>query len=468
MTRPVVRVAGLGPADASLLTLRVLELVAAAPVARLRTRRHPAAAHPAFIAVESYDAWYEGASSFDGLYDAIVDDLCSLAASSPTREVLYVVPGSPVVAESTVERLRRREDVATVCEPAVSVIDLACAVMGRDPMSAGLRVVDALSGDEPFTGPGPLLILQAYAPEVLAGVGARLPAATTVTVLHHLGLADQAVVERAAAGLAGFGADHLTSLWVEDLRTAGAAMDDLVALARRLRRDCPWDVAQTHGSLARHLLEESYEAIDALEALVALEAAGTLTTAAVAHVEEELGDLLFQVVFHAELGDEEGRFDLVTMADALREKLIGRHPHVFGDAAARDAAEVASRWEVLKRDEKGRESVTDGVAWQQPALSLFAKLARKADALNLAPGDPRASLALARNALALLELDAAPAPDALSVADTAAAWGDAISAIVDAARRSGVDLEGVLRDRAVRLAEAIRAAESREGAEVDE
>lgn len=459
MSRPVVRVVGLGPSDAGLVTARTRELIDAASLARLRTRVHPAAAGLGDIA--SYDEWYERADSFEVLYNAIVEDLVGLAAGSPSGEVLYVVPGSPLVAESTVERLRARDDVDVICEPAVSVIDLACAVLGRDPMTAGLRILDALAGEEPWRGPGPFLVLQAYAPEVLAGVAARLPGDCPVTVLHHLGLVDQVVEILPARRLATFPADHLTSLWVDELRTAGTAIDDLVDLARRLRRDCPWDVAQTHGSLTRHLLEESYEALDALENFVRLESHGVPGDAAVAHVEEELGDLLFQIVFHAELGDEEDRFDLTSIADVVREKLVERHPHVFGDAAARDAAEVAARWEVLKRDEKGRVSVTDGVAWQQPALSLYTKLVRKATTLDLAATSGRAALERARAALAQLELGDAVAPDVVAVSDVASAWGDALSAIVEAARLSGVDLEGVLRERALRLRDEIRDVESR-------
>jgi tetrapyrrole methylase family protein/MazG family protein len=466
VTRRVVRVVGLGPSDAGLMTARASELIAAASVVRLRTRVHPAAVAMADVA--SYDDWYERATDFDALYEAIVEDLVALAGASPTGEVLYVVPGSPLVAESTVERLRARDDVATVCEPAVSVIDLACAALGRDPMSAGLRVVDALAGGERFHGPGPLLILQAYAPEVLAGVAARLPGACAVTVLHHLGLDDQVIEVRAARDLVSFPADHLTSVWVEDLRTAGAAADDLADLARRLRRECPWDVTQTHGSLTRHLLEEAYEALDALEAFVRLDAVGELSDAAVAHVQEELGDLLFQIVFHAELGDEEGRFDLASIADAEREKLVGRHPHVFGDAVANDAAEVASRWEVLKRDEKGRQSAIDGIAWQQPALTLYTKLVRKAGAVDRPVRDRRAALASARAALAALERDREVEPDVIAVADAPDEWGDALGAIVEAARLSGVDLEGVLRARALRLAEEIRVLESRRAPTTDE
>lgn len=378
MSRPRVRVVGLGPGDARHVTAGTADALRGASVARLRTSVHPAAAD---FAIESYDSWYESADSFEDLYARIVDDLVTLAHTSPTLEVVYAVPGSPLVAEHTVELLRERGDVDVICEPAVSVIDVACAALGVDPMASGLRVLDALDSTEPFRGPGPLLILQTYAPEVLATVADRLRGDTPVDVLHHLGLADERIVHVDARDLAGFAdADHLTSLYVAGLRTAGEAMDDLVSFTRRLRAECPWDQEQTHASLTKHLVEEAYEALDALTNLAAMIDAGEEDDVIVAHAEEELGDLLFQVLFHAELGDEEGRFSLATIADGVRDKFTGRHPHVFGDVRVNSADEVAQRWEVLKKVEKGRSSVLDGVSWFAPALSLHAKVFKNARA----------------------------------------------------------------------------------------
>ena len=458
MIRPTVRVVGLGPGELDLATERSLRLIREGPVVRLRTRVHPGA--PALGDLESYDSWYEEADSFESLYARIVADLVRLATSSPNGEVVYVVPGSPVVAERTVELLRREDSVRTVCEPAVSVIDVACAALGRDPMAAGLRIVDALGSIEPLRGPGPLLLMQTYAPEVMTSVADRLAPDTVVTVLHHLGLDDEVIVEMRASELAGFAhADHLTSLWVEGLRTAGEATDDLVSFMRRLRSECPWDIEQTHASLTRHLLEEAYEALDALETFVRLDADGGAGDEEVAHVEEELGDLLFQIVFHAELGDEEGLFNFATIADAVRDKLTYRHPHVFGDVHVSGSNDVADRWEVLKRDEKGRESVTDGIAWQLPALTLYAKLLRKARAVSLgAPeGAPARDAAVAE--LLTLSFEHAAALDVDSSSQVEPAWGDAIAALLGAAQWAGVDLEGVLRERAGQLRDAIRLAE---------
>jgi tetrapyrrole methylase family protein/MazG family protein len=458
--RPVVRVVGLGPGDAGDVTLATSTLIRESAIVRFRTLVHPSAV--AFADAVSYDELYERAESFDELYAAIADDLVALATSAEHREVLYVVPGSPVVAERTVELLRTREDVTTILEPAVSVIDVACAALSRDPMSIGLRVVDALGSSGQFRGPGPLLILQTYSPEVLASVADRLPDGCDVTVLHHLGLADQVITTLGAKELATFSAaDHLTSLWVDGLRDAGEAMNDLVEFMKRLRAECPWDQEQTHASLTRHLLEEAYETIDALDAFDRSMTNEGPDDALIDHVEEELGDLLFQIVFHAELGDEEGNFNFATIADGVRDKLVGRHPHVFGDVTVSGADDVASRWEDLKRTEKGRESVTDGIAWQLPSLTLYTKLLRKAALVDVDLDSGTAARDRAVAALNALALDDESVGDAVSTSNVSSAWGDAISALVTAARFAGVDLEGVLRERAGALRDEIRDVEGR-------
>jgi tetrapyrrole methylase family protein / MazG family protein len=452
--KPRVRIVGLGPGDPAHVTLQTVQLLESSTVARLRTRIHPSAGR--FENIASYDQWYEEADSFEALYQRIVDDLVGLATSSPTSEVVYAVPGSPVVAEHTVELLLARDDVDVVLEPAVSVIDVACAALRVDPMTVGVRVLDALGSTEMFRGPGPLLILQAYSPEVLATVADRLPRDTSVTILHHLGMSDVKLVTLDSQDLPSFSeADHLTSLWVDGLRTAGEAMDDLVSFMRRLRSECPWDQEQTHASLTRHLLEESYEAMDALEALVREEANGSVSAEAAANVEEELGDLLFQVVFHAELGDEEELFSFATIADAVRDKLTGRHPHVFGDVVVKNSDEVAANWEDIKKVEKGRTSVTDGIAWQLPSPTLYAKLLRKATALSLPTPTANEALELAHRSLDALVLNGKPVSDATSTSEAPNAWGDLFSALVVLAQWSGVDVEGVLRERALQLRDEI-------------
>ncbi len=435
-----MRVVGLGPGPSDLLTQRTVKLLSTSTAARLRTREHPAAQE--FPEIPSYDALYESAASFEELYRAIVDDLVALAKES--GEVVYAVPGSPIVAEHTTELLLARSDVRTVIEPAVSVIDVACAALGQDPMTVSVRVCDALGSTEAFRGPGPLLILQTYSPEILVTVADRLPRGTAVTILHHLGLGDEQIISVSSEMLPSFElADHLTSLWVSGIRTTGETMDDLVSFAKRLRAECPWDQEQNHASLVKYLLEESYEAIEALENFVRESPEGSDDPALIAHVEEELGDLLFQVVFHAELGDEEERFNLATIADSVRDKLTGRHPHVFGEVKLDSSDDVVVQWEQIKKEEKGRTGAMDGIVWQLPALTLANKVLSRAR---------RTTVALETGAeakdLAMEKIQLKPSTESL---------GAALWSIVVLANEFDIDLEGALREQIYALRHKIEA-----------
>jgi XTP/dITP diphosphohydrolase len=151
----------------------------------------------------------------------------------------------------------------------------------------------------------------------------------------------------------------------------------LVEVMKKLRTDCPWDAEQTHESLIRYQLEESYEFIEAVES-------GNR-----ADLKEELGDLLLQVYFHAEIADEDEKepFNIDDVAAGVADKLIARHPHVFGDVKVNSSADVKRNWEEIKNEEKGRTQFDEGVPIGQPALPLAAKLILRAEknGLNLPP-----------------------------------------------------------------------------------
>jgi MazG family protein len=161
----------------------------------------------------------------------------------------------------------------------------------------------------------------------------------------------------------------------DDARQPGAGLLELMAVMARLRRECPWDAQQTHESLAPHLLEESYEALDALE------------TGSPDDVREELGDVLLQVYFHAEVASERDDgtgYTIDDVADGIAAKLIRRHPHVFGDANVTGPDEVKLNWDAIKAAERqaksgGPGSALDGVPFGQPALALAAQLQRRAE-----------------------------------------------------------------------------------------
>lgn len=474
-TRPTITVVGLGPGGPELFGSNARRAIADAHSAYLRTRRHPAASE--LGAVASFDHHYEECATFEEVYASIVEDLVEAArrAEGERGEIVYAVPGSPLVAERTVQMLRADPRVAISVRPATSFVDLAWERLGVDPISAGVRLVDGTRFAEDAAGErGPLLVGQCWSAGVLSDIKLSIdhaPSAAhgSVTLLHHLGLPDERVVRVAWEDLdRSLEPDHLTSLWIERLASPVAGeLSALVELVRTLRARCPWDREQTHASLTRHLLEESYEVIDAVSSLSTEEArrspAGVLSpgeAASVAHLQEELGDLLFQVYFHARLAEEEGRFDLSDVARTVREKLVARHPHVFGDVEATSAQAVVHNWEVIKRAEKGRESVTDGIPRALPALALAAKLQRKADPIvGDRPSFDEQRERVVERVAAWREASAATASEPGAASATGEEVGAALLELVDLARRLGVEPEDALRNSAWRFAEHVRAAE---------
>jgi tetrapyrrole methylase family protein/MazG family protein len=381
--RPAIVVCGLGPAGPDLATGATLDAIARIPYRFVRTTRHPSAGLVG--EATAFDDLYESAQSIDAVYAGIVEAL--VVAAQDHGQVLYAVPGSPAVAERAVELLRADERVAVDVLPALSFVDLAWVRLGIDPVERGVRLVDGHRFQIEAAGErGPLLVGQCDDRRVLSDVKLALADGgdadgdsdaqeLTVTALQRLGLPDERVVElcwheldRAVAP------DHLTSLYIPR-RAAPLVAPEMVALAeivRRLRSDCPWDRQQTHHTLRHHLLEEAYEVLESLDHLDVEAGVGFDA------LEEELGDLLFQIFFHATLAAEEGRFTLGDVVRGVGEKLIGRHPHVFGDVSIASADEVAARWEQLKKAEKGRASVMDGIPATLPALLYALKVQKKA------------------------------------------------------------------------------------------
>jgi tetrapyrrole methylase family protein/MazG family protein len=405
---PRIVVVGLGPGGAEHLSPLARDTLHGAEVAYLRTARHPSAAGLGGLA--SFDHHYDEAETFERVYERIVGDLVQAALSEAHegRAVAYGVPGSPLVAEATVELLRRDPRVTIEIVPALSFLDLAWAALGIDPLSAGVVLCDGTRFEVESAGRrGPFLVAQCWSKDVLSRV--KLAAAPLdgepprVVVLHHLGLADETVVEADLDELdRAIEPDHLTTVWIEPLAAPVAPeMVRLEELVRTLREKCPWDREQTHASLTRHLVEETYEVLDAIEEVTTAD--GELADQAIgqpanrepvslpeamSHLEEELGDLLFQVVFHSRLAAEEGWFTLADVATGVHDKLVGRHPHVFGDVTASTPDAVVANWEVIKAAEKGRESVTDGIPTSLPALLLATKMQRKERAVGLVEPTP--------------------------------------------------------------------------------
>ncbi|MBC7724289.1 MAG: MazG family protein [Burkholderiaceae bacterium] len=211
-------------------------------------------------------------------------------------------------------------------------------------------------------------------------------------------------------------------------------LNELVAVLARLRAPggCAWDREQTHESLVRHLIEETWELVDAIES-------GSRD-----ELIEELGDVLYQVIFHADIGAhrENDPFDLDDVAARMTAKMVGRHPHVFGDTTADTAAEVSVRWEELKAVEKPhRTSALDGIPQSMPALLLADKVIGRAERVGVqVSGDA----------------------DAVPMADEAE-LGRSLLGIVAAARGAGLDAERALRSALRELQRDIRSEEERQG-----
>jgi tetrapyrrole methylase family protein/MazG family protein len=457
-------VVGLGPAGADLLLPAARAAIERSTARFVRTARHPAVddLRDAGIELESFDAIYDAAPSLDAAYATIVERLVDAARRAGA--VVYAVPGSPVVAERTTMLLRARDDVELTVIPGISFADLAWARVGVDPMARETRVLDARDVRAATAGAqGALLLAQADSALVLSEVKLALLDSLKpehpVTVLQRLGRPDEHVVTLVLEELdrGRIEPDHLTSVFVDtgDERV-GAEMVRLLELTETLRGPggCPWDAKQTHHSLARHLLEEAYETVEAIERLPIDAPKGDEEPAPGSYeaVEDELGDVLFQVFIHSVLAAEAGAFTVADVARGIHEKLVRRHPHVFGDVNVETADEVVRNWEQLKKTEKQTTSLVDGLPENLPALLYTPKLYRKAAAIGIDPSDEQPDQWLEA---ALARLEAAPR------AETSDALGEVLAAAVAVARARDVDAESALRGWAGRFKQRIRELEER-------
>jgi tetrapyrrole methylase family protein/MazG family protein len=378
MTARVV-IVGLGPGPRNTVTQATLEAIERIDVQFVRTKRHPTA--DLMPKATSFDSLYDTLPTFEDVYREITEAV--VAAALKHGEVLYAVPGSPLILESSVAQLRADSRVEVQVLPALSFLDLAWEALGIDPVNAGVRLIDGhrfaleASGDR-----GPLLVAQVHADWVLSDVKLSHESANgnePVVLLHHLGLPDQRVEHTTWQELDRvLPADHLTTLYIPQMAEPVAGeLARLHQLARTLREQCPWDREQTHDSLITHLIEETYEVVDAIESLDANDPA---TDEAFI---EELGDLLYQVEFHATIAEQQGRFSMADVAKSIHDKLVRRHPHVFGDVVANSANDVVQTWDEVKRAEKksadgAASSTFTGVAKSGPSLQYATKIQKRA------------------------------------------------------------------------------------------
>lgn len=439
MAAAQLTIIGLGPGDPGLLTVDARDALSAAGEVWLRTRRHPTVAGlPSGPRYESFDDVYEREGSFDHVYATIVSRVLEL--SRRPEGVLYAVPGHPLFGEATVRTLlltAADEGISTRVLPGVSFVDTVAEAMGIDPLTDGLLVLDALAldprgrtltpqrptivaqvYDQRAASHAKLALLEAYPPEhpvrVVSASGTARERETTTTVAEF---------DREPSDF-----DHLATLYVPPL----GLVDDtrsfeglrrIVAQLRNPEGGCPWDLEQTHETLKRYLLEEAYEALDALDA-------GDPHRLA-----EELGDLMMQVLLHAQVGEDTGEFTIEDVLHHIAEKLVRRHPHVFGDAVVANAGEVLQNWEALKKVERGEESLLDHVPQALPALAQAQSLQSRAAKAGLGPASV-STVALERAVRDLAVCTDATAGERL---------GELLFAIAAYARQRDLDAEESLR-----------------------
>ncbi|MGH8950599.1 MAG: nucleoside triphosphate pyrophosphohydrolase [Acidimicrobiia bacterium] len=442
---------GLGPGDFDRIPAAIGSiLLDPGSTVIVRTLRHPAAEQlGAMREIVTCDDLYEGHETFDDVYQAIADRVLAAATEGP---VVYAVPGSPLVGEFAVRKLLTSgADVEVL--PAESFVDAILAAVGYDPLDRGLQILNGHELPDPLVLDKPTIVAHLDRPEVLADVSAQiarvLPEDAILTVFSGLGASDQIRVEVSPDEVDPDLAGIRTSIFID---SEPGGLIGAVRTMAILRRECPWDREQTHQSLVKYLVEETYELIDAVGHL---DSDGP-DWVGYAAVEDELGDVLLSVLFHAAIARERGAFDIDDAAEVMRQKLIRRHPHVFGEVDVDSAAEVKRNWDQIKDEERGetRLSSMDGVPTGMPAMQRASKIQNRAAKVGFDWAQAAEVVPKIREELEELEAVLTDPVEANSE------LGDVLFSVINLARHLGVDGELALRQAIDRFEARFRHMES--------
>ena len=363
---------GLGPGDPNQLTREAWDVLSSADEIYLRTKQHPTVyGFPPVVKIHSFDDLYQNGNTFEEVYAAIAKKILELGRRD--QGVIYAVPGHPFVAEATcpeIARLARDEGLALRIVEGLSFLEPTFSALGLDPyprltlfdaMTLGAAHVPAFAPD------APVLVAQIYsrlvASEVKSTLTAIYPDKHPVKLIHAAGTKDQIVEELSLYEIdRSLHVGLLTSLYVPPLGE-GTSFESFQEIVAHLRAPdgCPWDKEQTHESLRKHLLEESYEAIAAMD------------SGDFAAMCEEFGDLLLQIMLNSQIASEEGEFTANDVVKGIYDKIVRRHPHVFGDVKVDGVSGVLQNWEKLKEKERGKKKegkgILDCVPLALPALN---------------------------------------------------------------------------------------------------
>lgn len=372
---------GLGPGSPDLVTKGALAIMKKAPLVYLRTKIHPVIPYleQEGIKFTSFDWVYQEGESFEQVYRKICQEILGLVEES--SPLVYAVPGHPLVGEITVQSLlaqAKKLGIKTTIVPGMSALDALYSVLQIDP-AQGIKIIDALSLDKqkPDLKMGNIL-LQVYSRLVASEVKISLmefyPDEYQIKVVRAAGIAgEERVAEIPLYELDRLDfLDHLVSVYLPSFEEAKPeGWQQLLDIMATLRspQGCPWDREQDHLSLRPYLLEETYEVLE------------TIDQGEMNKLCEELGDLLLQIVFHAQVARENNEFTIDDVLTSINQKMIRRHPHVFADVQVENSQEVLVNWDAIKALEKKEEkkkSLLDGVPPELPALMSAYKIQQKA------------------------------------------------------------------------------------------
>lgn len=377
----MIKIVGLGPGAKEALTIGTVWELERCENIFLRTEKHPTVEYlkEKKINFKTYDNVYETMESFDEVYLNIAKDL--IKKHNELGDLVYAVPGHPLVAEKSVFNLIeecKKNNIEYKIIPAVSFIDAMMESLMIDPIE-GLKVIDAFDINNQILDKRiGTVITQVYNPLIASEVKLKLleqyDDETEIFYVRAAGIKEQESIRKIPLYELDMqeDIDYLTSIYIPKDLNNKKDFNDLLEIVEILRGEngCPWDREQTHKSLEKALVEESYEVIDAIDrdddnGLV-----------------EELGDVLLQVVFHASIGKEDGYFDINEIIEGICDKMISRHPHVFGNLNnINTSKDVLTKWDELKKKEKGYGTLSQemkGVTKGLPSLLRAHKVQNKA------------------------------------------------------------------------------------------
>ncbi len=446
---PGITLLGLGPGDPRRLTREAWETLVAAEEIHLRTKMHPVVSDlPKGIPLFSFDALYDGGETFEAVYEAIIQE--GLELGKRAQGVLYCVPGDPYVAEATspeIARLARESGIPVRIVNGLSFLEPVFSALDLDPFPRCL-MLDAMEVSQLHTAAMPpdvpLLIAQMYSSLLTAEVKMTLnsvyPDKHPVILVHAAGTKKEAVerlplykIDRSRK------IGMLTSLFVPPL-AEGSSFESFQEIVAHLRAPdgCPWDREQTHLSLRPHLMEEAYETLAAFDTQDPLK------------MQEELGDLLLQIVLNVQIASEAGDFNMADVIKGIHDKILHRHPHVFGALEIADVDDVLKNWEKIKaaeRQDTGEvKGSLGGVPLALPALTQAQEFQDRAARVGF--DWPEISGVLDKIAEEINELKSAA-----SQTEFEAELGDLFFALVNYARWKKMDAESCMRAANLRFRE---------------